>query len=292
MRGQEGQQFDIRGTVDEFRLDVNMYMFWKPGMDIYVSHVRRKQLPTFIFPDGYKRPRLSRHVSPQAKKACEDAAGCHPFSIEKKRKNDSEAVDGKLIQPEKRASISPQRLASLYPEKGTSRSGGVGLECLGTGDVNISSEVRLPGELLESEKHIVRNNAVMVQNAIQESFALEEQVSLRVSNLPGLENEVEQAELVGRMESDVSCEVSLSEFKEKHQVRLNGERVGKLPLVDLISLEATPSGRLLDWTEGAVDVERDIVKPCNQTTMMENADHTLKSNSSVKNLNCEVSFSI
>lgn len=292
VRGQEGQQFDIRGTVDEFRQDVNMYMFWKPGMDIYVSHVRRKQLPTFVFPDGYKRPRLSRHVSPQAKKACEYAAGCHPFSIEKKRKNDSEAVNVKPIQPEKRASISPQRLASLYPENGTSRSGGVGLECLGTGDVNISSEVRLSGELLESEKHIVRNNEEMVQNAMQESFALEEQVSLRVSNLPGPENEVKQVELVDRMESDVSCEVSLSEFKEKHQVGLNGERVGKLPLVDLVSLETKPSGRLLNWTEGAVDVERDIVKPCNQTRMMENADHTLKSNSSVKSLNCEVSFSI
>ncbi|KAL6334901.1 hypothetical protein AAG906_023706 [Vitis piasezkii] len=27
---QEGQQFDIRGTVDEFRHSINMYMFWKP----------------------------------------------------------------------------------------------------------------------------------------------------------------------------------------------------------------------------------------------------------------------
>jgi len=42
---QEGQQFDIRGTVDEFKQEINMYMFWKPGMDIYVSHVRRKQIP-------------------------------------------------------------------------------------------------------------------------------------------------------------------------------------------------------------------------------------------------------
>ncbi|XP_048436237.1 nuclear poly(A) polymerase 4-like [Pyrus x bretschneideri] len=52
VRGKEGQQFDIRGTVDEFRERINMYMFWKPGMDIYVSHVRRKQLPPFVFPDG------------------------------------------------------------------------------------------------------------------------------------------------------------------------------------------------------------------------------------------------
>ncbi|MED6193578.1 Nuclear poly(A) polymerase 4 [Stylosanthes scabra] len=62
---QEGQQFDIRGTVDEFRHSVNMYMFWKPGMDIYVSHVRRRQIPSYVFPEGYKRSRQSRPTSQQ-----------------------------------------------------------------------------------------------------------------------------------------------------------------------------------------------------------------------------------
>ncbi|XP_004510318.1 nuclear poly(A) polymerase 4-like isoform X2 [Cicer arietinum] len=57
---QEGQQFDIRGTVEEFRHSVNMYMFWKPGMDIHVSHVRRRQIPCYAFPDGYKRTRPSK----------------------------------------------------------------------------------------------------------------------------------------------------------------------------------------------------------------------------------------
>ncbi|KAH1237842.1 Nuclear poly(A) polymerase 2 [Glycine max] len=60
---QEGQQFDIRGTVEEFRHSVNMYMFWKPGMEIYVSHVRRRQIPCYVFPDGYKRSRPSRPTS-------------------------------------------------------------------------------------------------------------------------------------------------------------------------------------------------------------------------------------
>lgn len=55
---QEGQQFDIRGTVDEFRHSVNMYMFWKPGMEIYVSHVRRKQIPSYVFPDD----KISAHA--------------------------------------------------------------------------------------------------------------------------------------------------------------------------------------------------------------------------------------
>ncbi|PWA81550.1 poly(A) polymerase [Artemisia annua] len=56
---QEGQQFDIRGTVDEFRHLVNMYMFWKPGMEICVSHVRRKHIPVYAFPDGHKRTQLT-----------------------------------------------------------------------------------------------------------------------------------------------------------------------------------------------------------------------------------------
>ncbi|XP_068642289.1 nuclear poly(A) polymerase 4-like [Aristolochia californica] len=63
IRIQEGQQFDIRGTVDEFRHSVNMYIFWKLGMDIYVSHVRRKHIPLYVFPDGYKRHRFARPAS-------------------------------------------------------------------------------------------------------------------------------------------------------------------------------------------------------------------------------------
>ncbi|TYH61106.1 hypothetical protein ES332_D07G027100v1 [Gossypium tomentosum] len=62
--GLEGQQFDIRGTVDEFRQEISMYMYWKPGMDIYVSHVCRRQLPAFVFPDGYRRPSIIEASKP------------------------------------------------------------------------------------------------------------------------------------------------------------------------------------------------------------------------------------
>jgi hypothetical protein len=94
---QEGQQFDIRATVDEFRLDVNMYLYWKPGMEVYVSHIRRKSIPPFVFPEGYKRPRPSRAHHP-------DRPG---------------ALDGTLDQV-KRASASPcsQREGSSSPAGG------------------------------------------------------------------------------------------------------------------------------------------------------------------------------
>jgi len=116
VRVKEGQQFDIRGTVDEFREDVNMYMYWKPGMVIYVSHVRRKQLPSYVFPEGYKRPR--RNASQQVGRMCDDADGDSSGSIDRrlKRRTYSDAGDVAPSRLEKRASISPQRLGSLSPE--------------------------------------------------------------------------------------------------------------------------------------------------------------------------------
>eukprot|EP00250_Pteridium_aquilinum_P017711 c23748_g1_i2 orf=1450-2865(+) len=56
----EGQQFDIRGTVDEFRHSVNSYGYRKPGMGIFVSHVRRKQIPSYVFPGGVRPSRPQR----------------------------------------------------------------------------------------------------------------------------------------------------------------------------------------------------------------------------------------
>ncbi|CAM6110473.1 unnamed protein product [Calypogeia fissa] len=61
---QEGQQFDIRSTVDEFRHSVNMYLMWRPGMEIHVSHVRRKQIPSYVFPGGVRPVRVSRLAGP------------------------------------------------------------------------------------------------------------------------------------------------------------------------------------------------------------------------------------
>ncbi|XP_041015498.1 nuclear poly(A) polymerase 4-like isoform X2 [Juglans microcarpa x Juglans regia] len=117
---QEGQQFDIRGTVDEFRQSVNMYMFWKPGMEIYVSHVRRRQIPSYVFPDGYKRSRPSRPTAQQQanKPSHEYGEVGRTGSGERclKRKNDTD-VQG---IPEKGRSITPQSQGSISPENGSS----------------------------------------------------------------------------------------------------------------------------------------------------------------------------
>ncbi|WVZ79792.1 hypothetical protein U9M48_027328 [Paspalum notatum var. saurae] len=107
---QEGQQFDIRGTVDEFRHEINMYVFWKPGMELAVSHVRRKQIPAYVFPEGYRRPRPSRHVNHHQsdKNDTEDGAATISPDGQLKRNYDSAGTDdaepGRSV---KRSSVSP-----------------------------------------------------------------------------------------------------------------------------------------------------------------------------------------
>lgn len=107
---QEGQQFDIRATVDEFRDSINMYAYWKHGMDICVSHVRRRQLPAFVFPEGYRRSRPSRPSSEQHLRRSSSPND----EVGGKRKNVDEDPDVK--PPAKRLFGSPERGISVSPD--------------------------------------------------------------------------------------------------------------------------------------------------------------------------------
>uniref|UniRef100_A0A453HBK1 polynucleotide adenylyltransferase n=1 Tax=Aegilops tauschii subsp. strangulata TaxID=200361 RepID=A0A453HBK1_AEGTS len=60
---QEAEQFDIRGIVNEFKNAVLAYAHRREGMDIEVSHVKRKDIPLFVFPGGVRPPRSSRTVA-------------------------------------------------------------------------------------------------------------------------------------------------------------------------------------------------------------------------------------
>ncbi|KAL7164503.1 hypothetical protein ACSBR2_040414 [Camellia fascicularis] len=222
---QEGQQFDIRGTVDEFKHDVNMYMFWKPGMDIYVSHVRRKKIPGYVFPDGYKRSQPLRHTTSQhVERTYEEDAekGCKSCSAEKqlKKKKDSEMSDSKTAKAEKWASISPQRLGSISPESCISRSGGtsqgsfsgeVKLKPLAAGDVDSSSDDWSSGGLSESRCN--------VDGSDQKCILVNEQI-LCESNSLG--------------------------------ISLEGAKMGDLSLTDVDYAETGYTKRVLNQKEGAV----------------------------------------
>ncbi|XP_022001674.1 nuclear poly(A) polymerase 2 [Helianthus annuus] len=116
---QENNQFDIRSTVDEFKLEVNSYEHWRPGMDIFVSHVRRRDLPAYVFPQGHRRQRQIRHT-PQSSTTTSnrDARGSISPSYERrsKRKNDEGSNgDAGPSSLKKQASVSPQRAETAGP---------------------------------------------------------------------------------------------------------------------------------------------------------------------------------
>ncbi|KAJ4702645.1 Nuclear poly(A) polymerase [Melia azedarach] len=55
---EEGEQFDLRSTVEEFKCTVEMYNCLKPGMKVHISHLKCRNIPDFVFPGGV-RPRKS-----------------------------------------------------------------------------------------------------------------------------------------------------------------------------------------------------------------------------------------
>ncbi|KAF3438619.1 hypothetical protein FNV43_RR21382 [Rhamnella rubrinervis] len=72
-----GEHIDIRRTVEDFKQAVNRYTLWKPGMAIHVLHVKRKNIPNFVFPGGVRPARpskvtwQSRQGSAQPDQSCE-----------------------------------------------------------------------------------------------------------------------------------------------------------------------------------------------------------------------------
>jgi poly(A) polymerase len=76
-QAQEAEQFDIRGIVNEFKSNIYAYQHWKEGMDIEVSHVKRREIPLFVFPGGVRPPRSFRtaHKNSRTVPACDVSAG-------------------------------------------------------------------------------------------------------------------------------------------------------------------------------------------------------------------------
>ncbi|KAL8130185.1 hypothetical protein V2J09_019340 [Rumex salicifolius] len=56
----EGEQFDIRLTVEEFKQAVFLYSEWRSGMQIHVTHVKRRSIPAFVFPGGVRPVRTTK----------------------------------------------------------------------------------------------------------------------------------------------------------------------------------------------------------------------------------------
>ncbi|KAM7257342.1 hypothetical protein ACFE04_013083 [Oxalis oulophora] len=106
----KGHKFDINGTINEFKQDIKERYkhFWEHGMETFISHISRKQLPAFVFPEGYRRSRGPRHMTNQLGSTVK----------RNKRKNYDMEMDKRQDKLEKRASSSPQ--SSVF-EAGSSR---------------------------------------------------------------------------------------------------------------------------------------------------------------------------
>ncbi|CAI8599895.1 unnamed protein product [Vicia faba] len=266
VRGQEGQQFDIRGTVDEFRQDIIMYVYWKPGMEIYVSHVRRKQLPAFVFPDGYRRTRMPRLMSHAADKMGQYTTKCYSGSSSSerciKRKNSHEMGGVKPDKPEKRTSVSPQRLECVSPESYTSKLDGtpqMNIECI--------EAVRPDGSTTKDAK----SNCEIKSS----------------DGLLGSDTIIE----VGDMQINETCFVDSNHDRLKsrdlvvqNENGVNGDKALDLAFVCLEKAETTSSKRLTNWEENAVKMDQELDKACN-FTRAECSDYA--PNASIQNLNCE-----
>ncbi|KAI5382726.1 nuclear poly(A) polymerase 1 isoform X2 [Lathyrus oleraceus] len=102
----EGEPFDIRPTIDEFKHFVNNYVGWKHGMNIFVTHVKRRDIPVFVFPGGV-RPNCPSNVTRvsnrsselgvsghgQAEKSQEGKVAVLGDTNDKKRKQAEDSVD-------------------------------------------------------------------------------------------------------------------------------------------------------------------------------------------------------
>ncbi|XP_004299564.1 PREDICTED: poly(A) polymerase-like [Fragaria vesca subsp. vesca] len=56
----EGEHFDLNRAVDDFKLAVYQYGLREIGMEIRVSHVKRRDIPNFVFPGGVRPSRPSK----------------------------------------------------------------------------------------------------------------------------------------------------------------------------------------------------------------------------------------
>ncbi|XP_015578273.1 nuclear poly(A) polymerase 1 isoform X1 [Ricinus communis] len=108
----EGEQFDIRITVEEFKISVNMYTSWKPGMEIHVTHVKRRNIPSFVFPGGIRPSRPSKTTWDSKRSSAEksgEGKGVSDGSDDKgkrKRIDDNVANATKIAKPDSTSPLS------------------------------------------------------------------------------------------------------------------------------------------------------------------------------------------
>lgn len=219
----EGEQFDIRMTVDEFKQTVNMYSLWKPGMEIRVTHVKRKNIPAFVFPGGIRPSRPTR-TSGETKRSLEMKSGIDKLDDAKKRKLDSDDTMTSLGFP--------GHSAPLPTLSGGGRAGSP----ISTATSSVKANHMEMDEY--SEAKIERVDTEHTANNGELNGSVQQSPLLRTSSAPAVSSNSEEAEklaIESMMSGPYCTHQALPELDEldvdlenAHQVEHTGE-AAKLP---------------------------------------------------------------
>ena len=176
----EGGHFDIRLTVEEFKQAVNVYTLWKPGMEIRVSHVKRKSIPNFVFPGGVRPPRPSK-LTWDMRRALELKASGHgqPDKSDESKSVLEGSNDGrKRKRPDDSAENTTRNVRSVAPSTGELHEASSPISAISSSSVKCDNmDVN---KLEESQREISEHN-------LEDSFKKFE----NLANIPSPNGETE-----------------------------------------------------------------------------------------------------
>uniref|UniRef100_A0A0E0KUH1 Poly(A) polymerase n=1 Tax=Oryza punctata TaxID=4537 RepID=A0A0E0KUH1_ORYPU len=104
------QLFDLRATTEGFKEEVYMYDYWRPGMEVAVAHVRRKDLPSYVLRQ-LRSP--CRHDQLKRKRADDDPSS-PPAASDHSASSSSSSTSSRNA---KRAAAAPGRIRSSFEKK-------------------------------------------------------------------------------------------------------------------------------------------------------------------------------
>ncbi|KAJ1375345.1 polymerase, nucleotidyl transferase domain [Sesbania bispinosa] len=201
--------------------------------------------------------------------ACKEKRECYSGSRSSerciKRKNNPEMVDQdvKEDKPEKRASVSPQRLDCVSPESCTSKLGGtpqMNIECI--------EGVRLVGSTMKDADN---NCEIKSSDGLLGSGTSTEVGGVQISETGFVDSTNDRMKPKG--------------LEVPNENGVDGDKDRDLALDCLESAETASTKSLPNWKEGAVGTDQQLDKACNFTTRTECLDYV--PSASTHNLNCE-----
>ncbi|KAJ0801572.1 putative polynucleotide adenylyltransferase [Helianthus annuus] len=198
----DAKKFDIRSTVDEFKGNVGSYTAWKPGMGISVTHIRRRDIPAFVFPGGVRPARPARASVEERRNAPDTSAAS---SLDAGTSVDINVVDRpgpgpddddtrKRQQEDYQELPAPKRLSTDGFNVGLPTEGANVNDQAGTSGVKTeNNEDIISGQLVSGETEKLATDSGLCESYQSSPQELEELDSFQDKNLGGTtkENDME-----------------------------------------------------------------------------------------------------